>query len=211
MFNRLIWKLVVGCALSVAVPGCGTSRPAHAGPAGPNPTALPRDAGVPVYQWYMKTADDVVHYVAEYGVERVPGNVVVVLHGGWGAEHSYLLPVVRPLAHEYRFVLYDQRGSLRSPVRPPAQVSYGALIEDLEQLRQRLGLEKITLLAHSMGNHLAYGYLRAYPERVAGLILVGPTVPSAFGEQRPAFFSEVWPDLLKPTPRPWSIGRPSTT
>jgi pimeloyl-ACP methyl ester carboxylesterase len=143
----------------------------------------------------MKTADNVVHYIAEYGIERVPGNVVVVLHGGWGAEHSYLLPAIRPLAHEYRFVLYDQRGSLRSPVRPPAKVTYGALVEDLEQLRQRLGLENITIMAHSMGNHLAYGYLRAHPERVAGLILVGPTVPSAFGKKRPAFFSDVWPDF----------------
>lgn len=83
------------------------------------PSPLPVDAGIPVRQWYMKTADDVVHYVAEHGIESRPGNVVVVLHGGWGAEHSYLLPAVRPLGHEYKFVLYDQRGSLRSPVKPP--------------------------------------------------------------------------------------------
>lgn len=158
-------------------------------------TPLPTETGVPVNQWYMRTQDEVVHYVAEYGREAKPGNVAIVLHGGWGAEHSYLLPAVLPLADEFRLAMYDQRGSLRSPVRPPARVSYAALVEDLDQLRQRLGLEKVTLVAHSMGNHLAYAYLRAHPDRVAGLVLVGATTPAPFGEARPAFLADVWPDF----------------
>jgi pimeloyl-ACP methyl ester carboxylesterase len=76
-------------------------------------------------------------------------------------------------------VLYDQRGSLRSPANPPAKITYANLIEDLDQLRQRLGLEKVTLMAHSMGNQLAYGYLSAHPDRVAGLVLVGPILPGS--------------------------------
>jgi len=161
----------------------------------------PTEEGVPVRQWYMRTTDadgaTVRHYIAEYGTEAKPGNTVIVLHGGWGAEHSYLVPAIRPLADTYRFVLYDQRGSLRTPVSPPAKISYTALVEDLEQLRQRLGLEKITLMAHSMGNHLAYGYLRAHPERVAGLILVGAVTPAAFGDERPPFLDDVWPDFAE--------------
>ena len=135
------------------------------------------------------------HYILEYGVEAKPGNTVIVLHGGWGAEHSYLLPAVRPLADTYRFVLYDQRGSLRTPLVPPPKITYQSLVEDLEQLRLRLGLEKITLLAHSMGNHLAYGYLRAHPERVAGLILVGAVSPASLGNEKPAFLKDVWPEF----------------
>lgn len=175
--------------------GCSANQKAEV--AGPTlaVTPLPEEDGVPVRQWYMSTSDDVVHYVAEYGKEAKPGNVAIVLHGGWGAEHSYLLPAIRPLTRDYRFVLYDQRGSLRSPVRPPAKITYDALVEDLEQLRIRLGLEKVTLVAHSMGNHLAYGYVRAHPDRVAGLVLVGATVPAPFGEQRPAFLSDVWPEF----------------
>jgi proline iminopeptidase len=159
-------------------------------------SAWPTEEGVPVHQWYMRTTDadegKVQHYIAEYGTEAKPGNTVVVLHGGWGAEHSYLVPAIRPLADTYRFVLYDQRGSLRTPVNPPAKISYTALVEDLEQLRQRLGLEKMTLMAHSLGNHLAYGYLRAYPQRVAGLILVGAVPPAMFGDAEPAFLEDVW-------------------
>ena len=171
------------------------------------PTAFPLDGGVPVNQWYMNTTDadgaKMSHYIAEYGVESKPGNTIIALHGGWGAEHSYLVPVIKPLADQYRFVLYDQRGSLRSPATPPAKITYDALVEDLDQLRQRLGLEKVTLMAHSMGNMLAYGYLRAHPDRVAGLILVGPVVPGHdVGTEEdprmvPLCVNDVWPEFTE--------------
>ena len=168
----LIVQTIVGCA----------ARPSPIAGAG-KPTPLPTEDGVPVNQWYMNTKDadgaKLQHYIAEYGIESKPGNTIIVLHGGWGSEHSYLVPVIKPLAGEYRFVLYDQRGSLRSPANPPAKITYANLIEDLDQLRQRLGLEKVTLMAHSMGNQLAYGYLSAHPDRVAGLVLVGPILPGS--------------------------------
>ena len=165
------------------------------------PPSWPTEEGAPVRQWYMKTTDAdgarLRHYIAEYGTEAKPGNTVIVIHGGFGADHSYLVPAIRPLADRYRFVLYDQRGSLRTPVDTPDRISYSALIEDLDQLRQRLGLETVTLMAHSMGNHLAYGYLRAHPERVAGLILVGAVPPSEFGDEKPGFLRDVWRDFSK--------------
>jgi proline iminopeptidase len=201
--------MCVGLMLVLALAGCSTSpaspRSAVA-PAG-GPTPLPIVDGMPCNQWYMNTTDadgaELSHYVAEYGVEAKPGNTVIVLHGGWGAEHSYLVPAIRPLADQWRFVLYDQRGSLRSPATPPAKVTYANLIEDLEQLRRRLGLEKVTLMAHSMGNMLAYGYLREHPDRVAGLVLVGPVIPGndSGTEGAPRWtapcVSEVWPGFAE--------------
>ena len=162
--------------------------------------AWPTEEGVPVNQWYMRTTDadgtKLRHYIAEYGTAAKPEHTVIVLHGGWGAEHSYLVPAIRPLAGSYRFVLYDQRGSLRTPA-DPEDMSFAALVDDLEQLRQRLGIEKVTLMAHSMGNHLAYGYLRAHPDRVAGLILVGAVTPDRFGAEEPSFLDDVWPGFSK--------------
>ncbi len=201
--------MCVGLMLVLALAGCSTSpaspRSAVA-PAG-GPTPLPIVDGMPCNQWYMNTTDadgaELSHYVAEYGVEAKPGNTVIVLHGGWGSEHSYLVPAIRPLADQWRFVLYDQRGSLRSPATPPAKVTYANLIEDLEQLRRRLGLEKVTLMAHSMGNMLAYGYLREHPDRVAGLVLVGPVLPGHENgtEEAPRWtapcVSEAWPGFAE--------------
>ena len=190
-FHRLLLALA-GFVLVVG----GMAPPVRAAP-----PSWPTEEGAPVRQWYMKTTDAdgarLRHYIAEYGTEAKPGNTVIVIHGGFGADHSYLVPAIRPLADRYRFVLYDQRGSLRTPVDTPDRISYSALIEDLEQLRQRLGLETVTLMAHSMGNHLAYGYLRAHPERVAGLILVGAVPPAEFGDENPGFLRDVWRDFSK--------------
>ena len=204
---QLLFRGIAGLALIQAAIGCAAGpKPAEGRPPSAAAT-LPTDEGIPVNQWYMNTTDadgaKLSHYIAEYGVESKPGNTVIVLHGGWGAEHSYLVPAIKPLADQYRFALYDQRGSLRSPAVPPAKITYDALVEDLDQLRQRLGLEKVTLMAHSMGNMLAYGYLRAHPERVAGLVLVGPAGPGHdVGTEEsprmvPLCVTDVWPDFSK--------------
>lgn len=97
--------------------------------------------------WYLQTSDSVKHFVTEFG----KGDTVVVLHGGWGAEHSYLIDAFRPLSNQFHFVLYDQRGSLRSPA-PDSTITIKQFVEDLEALRQELGLEQLTLLGHSMGS-----------------------------------------------------------
>lgn len=123
--------------------------------------------------WYLMTDDGHRIYVVELGPPAPAPDTVVVLHGGFGAEHSYLWPAVKPLADRYHFVLYDQRGSLRSP---PADstLSVERLVADLDALRRELGRERLTVLAHSMGTRLATAYLSENPERVRGLVLVSP-------------------------------------
>jgi len=127
--------------------------------------------------WYLQTSDGVDLYVVEFGAAAAPGDTVVVLHGGWGAEHSYLRSAVEPLASQYHFVLYDQRGSLRSPA-PDSTISLQRFVSDLEELRRELGQERLTIFAHSMGSRLAYAYLGAHPEHVRRLALAGPLVPT---------------------------------
>lgn len=56
-------------------------------------------------QWYNFTDDGHQQYVYEFGNAASPGDTVVVLHGGWGADHSYLIDPLVPLADRYRFVL----------------------------------------------------------------------------------------------------------
>lgn len=145
-------------------------------------------------QWYNYTDDGHQQYVYEMGHASSPDETVVVLHGGWGAEHSYLLDPLAPLAGQHRFVFYDQRGSLRSPAAD-STISLDRLVDDLDDLRQALKLQKMTLLAHSMGNALAYAYLDRYPERVQGLVLVAPVHPSMFTNgPNLDFVRSVWPE-----------------
>jgi pimeloyl-ACP methyl ester carboxylesterase len=47
-------------------------------------------------------------------------------------------------------------------------------MEDLEKLRSDLRLEKMILVAHSMGSFLALIYIKTHPERVERLVLIAP-------------------------------------
>lgn len=132
-----------------------------------------------VDEYYVPLGDQGVRlFVREYGHGDDP---VVVLHGGWGAEHSYMLGLIRPHFEACRFVVYDQRGSLRSPA-PVAGISVDQHVEDLEQLRIELGLPSIRIVAHSMGSFLAMSYLAKYPDRVRDLTMIGAIPPEFDGK-----------------------------
>ncbi len=123
--------------------------------------------------WWMETDDKVMHYVLEIGTNPDPGKTVVVLHGGYGAEHSYLVDLLLPLSEEYRFILYDQRGSLRSEA-PDSTITFENFINDLDHLRKQLELDKLNLLAHSNGSNIVLDYLGTKPQHVNGIILMAP-------------------------------------
>lgn len=45
-------------------------------------------------EWWSRAPDGCTNYVAEFGT----GVPLVVLHGGWGAEHSYMVGAVEQFA-----------------------------------------------------------------------------------------------------------------
>lgn len=122
--------------------------------------------------WVFGTKDGAQHYVAEIGTTEDPDKTFVMLHGGYGKEHSGFIDMVLPFSDEFRFVMYDQRGSLRSPA-PDSTLTVDVFAEDLEIIRKQLNVEKLQIIGHSMGALIALGYLAAYPERVKSLTLLG--------------------------------------
>jgi len=102
------------------------------------------------------------------------GPPVVVLHGGPGAHHDYLLPQYDRLALGRTLLYYDQRGGGRSPVPRDTPVGWREHVADLEALRDHWGLDRVTLLGYSWGGLLAVLYLLEHPERVERLALVSP-------------------------------------
>jgi proline iminopeptidase len=134
----------------------------------PPPPELPRQT-----DWFLSTGNwqtDPQLYVREFGTGTAP---IVVLHGGWGGEHSGLLTALGGAAQRHRFVLYDQRGSLRSP-SPEGLITFERHVEDLERLRQELRVDRLRLVAHSMGAVLASAYAARYPSRIEQLVLIAP-------------------------------------
>ena len=100
------------------------------------------------------------------------GPPVVVLHGGPGAHHDYLLPQYDRLARGRSLLFYDQRGGGRSPVPRETPVGWREHVTDIEALRGHWGLDALTLLGYSWGGLLALLYALEHPGRVARLALV---------------------------------------
>jgi proline iminopeptidase len=102
------------------------------------------------------------------------GPPTVVLHGGPGAHHDYLLPGFDELARGRELIYYDQRGGGRSPVSRETSVGWTEQVADLEELRRQWGLERLTIAGYSWGGLLALLYAVEFPTRVDRLALVSP-------------------------------------
>ena len=102
------------------------------------------------------------------------GAPAVVLHGGPGAHHDYLLPGFDALARGRELIYYDQRGGGQSPVPRETPVGWREQVADLEELRRKWGLERLTIIGYSWGGLLAQLYATEFPERVGRLALISP-------------------------------------
>jgi pimeloyl-ACP methyl ester carboxylesterase len=153
--------IVIGCAVLAAVFSTVQAQQTTSG-------VLPSSQG-----WYLPTGDQAGElFVFEIGANAPEVKPVVVLHGGPGADFSYMLPIANGLETAFHFVFYDQRGSLRSRVIADS-ISMARHVDDLETLREALSAQRINIVSHSAGTLLAFEYLRAYPDRVRNLVLVG--------------------------------------
>lgn len=108
-------------------------------------------------------------YVREIG----SGTPLVVLHGGPDFNHNYLLPELDGLASAFRLLYYDQRGRGKSSLDvSPDDVTIESEVDDLDRLREHLGLNELSLLGHSWGSLLAMEYATRRPDRVSQLVLM---------------------------------------
>jgi proline iminopeptidase len=132
-------------------------------------------------------------YWAKYG--PVAADPLLVLHGGPGANHDYLLPQMLELADEHQLVFYDQRGGGRSRGDDRAPVTWRTHVEDLDLVIDELGTTPLAIVGYSWGGLLAMlyaieaaaGRTRFQPER---LILIDPApVSRRFRKQFEAEFA----------------------
>ncbi len=132
------------------------------------PSVEPTDSGI------LRVGDGYSMYWETCG--NPEGKPAVVLHGGPGSgcsasQRRFFDP------NAYRVVLFDQRGSGRSrPLASDADADLRSnttshLIEDIESLREHLGVECWTVLGISWGTTLGLAYAQSHPHRVRALLL----------------------------------------
>lgn len=136
----------------------------------PLPIPEPRDQG-------YTTQTSAPLYWAAYGPLGAPR--LLVLHGGPGADHRYLLPQMLRLTDRHDVLFYDQRGGGRSTIlttdRTP--ITAHTQVDDLANvIAERWGQERPVIVGYSWGGVLAMLYatdehVRVPPNR---LVLIDP-------------------------------------
>jgi proline iminopeptidase len=109
------------------------------------------------------------------GREDAP--VIAYLHGGPGYNSFTFEKSVGPaLEARFRVLYLDQRGCGRSRFDGPLD-RYGMqhTIEDLEQLRELVGVDRLVLAGHSFGGAVAAEYATRYPAHTAAVIMIDTT------------------------------------
>jgi proline-specific peptidase len=112
---------------------------------------------------------------------------LLILHGGPGAASYYVEPLAKAIAEHRPTAVYDQLGCGRSD-KPddPSLWTVDRSVEELDQVRRALGLERCHLLGQSWGGWLAIDYMCREPEGIAGLVLASTSasIPQFVAEAR---------------------------
>jgi len=109
-----------------------------------------------------------------YVEEEGEGTPLVLINGGPGGTHHYFHPWFSRTKKYARVIYYDQRGCGLSDYNPgESGYSVEQAVEDLDSIRKALNIDKWVVLGYSYGGFLAQYYTIHYPERVAGLVLMG--------------------------------------
>lgn len=155
---RWLHLLLCACALSAcaAAPRTGAERaPAH----DPAPALAPGE-------YRIRSADGVELYAKVAG----HGPVCLFVHGGPGqGARSFEKMGGDALENGLTLVYLDQRGSGQS--QDATDYHLRRVVDDFEDVRKRLGVERWCVIAHSFGGILALDYARRYPERVSALVM----------------------------------------
>lgn len=158
----------------------------------------------------LVTAGALRLYVRGHGDPAAPP--AILLHG-IGGDHTTWDRVAEHLGDRHHLFAVDQRGHGASD-RADAY-SFRLMAEDVWHLADGLGLDRVTLIGHSMGGLVALVAAQLRPERVAALVVeeAPPPVPldrpplEPSAEPTPydfALINQIRAELREPDPANWA-------
>ena len=127
-------------------------------------------------KWMLHVDPGHALFCVERGVSR-HDSATLFLHGGPGGASSETLLDLVP--DGFRAIAFDQRGCGRSrPVRSLEDNTTWHVVDDIERLRESVGLDRLRIVAGSWGAALALIYAARYPARVEKMLLYSPFLGS---------------------------------
>lgn len=108
-----------------------------------------------------------------YYEEEGQGLPLVLISGGPGCTHHVFHPYFSQIKDAAHVIYYDQRGTDKSSSDETGKTyTVKQAVEDLENLRKFLKIERWAVLGHSYGGLLAQCYALSYPQSCMAIILV---------------------------------------
>ncbi len=112
--------------------------------------------------------------------------VLLFIHGGPGGigAADFIQYQGKRLSKNFKVIAPDQRGVWRSEaILDEEHISLEDIIEDFEELRKKLHINKWSLLSHSFGGYLAVLYANLYPDSIECMIYESPSFDFALSER----------------------------
>lgn len=101
------------------------------------------------------------------------GTPLLIINGGPGLDSAGFEAVAKTIAAQgYQTILFDQRGTGKSKLASidAESIQLALMVQDIEQLRQQLHIDKWVVLGHSFGGMLGAAYAAKYPQHISKLI-----------------------------------------
>lgn len=114
------------------------------------------------------------------------GDPVVLVHGYTQTSHMWR-PLMARLASKHTVIAPDLRGFGQSGI-PASDFAKATMAQDIHELIQGLGHERIRIVGHDIGMMVAYAYAAQYPTEVDRLVLMEAFLPGV-GDWRDAWLS----------------------
>lgn len=108
--------------------------------------------------------------------DRGAGAAVLLVHGFGGSTYSFRYQL-GPLSEHFRVLALDLPGFGYSDRPTDLDLSHTAHVERLREFLDRMGVERATVIGHSMGGAIAMRLAALYPQRVERLVLAAAAAP----------------------------------
>ena len=118
------------------------------------------------------------------------GPVVVLIHG-YAENSDSWAPLAADLMKDHTVVVPDLRGIGKSS-KPESGYDEKTQAKDIRAIVTKLGYDKTSIVAHDIGNAVAYAYAAMYPDKVQRLVVLDAPIPGI----------EPWNEILL-DPRVW--------
>ncbi|WP_026929963.1 alpha/beta fold hydrolase [Glycomyces tenuis] len=175
---------VAGCVLAgAALVGCGSSEVDDAVEEFESEmdSAADEVAGALLTGTETFTIGDHTVNISCSGDPEADGPTVLLLHGG-GDDLTAMADFQEAISADSRACSYDRLGAGASD-RPDGPQDYAAVGETLNGVIDTIGGgEPVVLVGHSMGGLIAGRYAPDHQDKVAGLVLLDATSPTAVGD-----------------------------